>query len=253
MGGNLTKGVDKLPLEVLAARGFLCKRWFWSSLLSGFSSFWIGFIRCVTQSMDMLSLEQIRGQWYAGFLVRKKVCGGSRLGVFLFCSFIVSALFLTPLNPCFFDYIISFYKHTHWICGLLLSSLFFSCVSLCFVLLAIRHSSLAIVLSLFLCFICVLWFVAGWLLTSLVTFWVDEGLYSYSRILQSSGLCYLCVRSLCLRSPSGFVLVHLSFLWGGFINERNSGKEVDRAELLSRWKLLFLCCLILKFFFVVLA
>jgi hypothetical protein len=37
-----------------------------------------------------------------------------------------------------------------------LSSLFFSCVSLCFVLLAIRHSSLAIVLSLFLCFICVL-------------------------------------------------------------------------------------------------
>ena len=26
MGGNLTKGVDKLSLEVLAARGFLYKR-----------------------------------------------------------------------------------------------------------------------------------------------------------------------------------------------------------------------------------
>jgi len=65
-----------------------------------------------------------------GFWSGKKLCGGSRLGVFLFCSFIVSALFLTPLNPCFFDYIISFYKHTHWIGGLLsiFSSLFLVCL-----------------------------------------------------------------------------------------------------------------------------
>ena len=91
--------------------------------------------------------------------------------------------------------------------------------------------------------------VAGRLLSSLVTFRVDEGLYSYSRILQSSGLCYLCVRSLCLRSPSGFVLVHLSVFARRFVNERNLAKEVDRAELfVVEWKLLLFCVSLLSFF-----